>query len=157
RAAPGAAQGRVDPGLAHLTAVEVQAVPLGAGDGVAHLGVRGAGHRVHADEERSVAAVLERARVLGPLALDDELAAVVEQVGPQRVEGQLTAGTVAVHDDDLGGPGSPRAADGRVDLLGVEGAALLVQRVARTDPAPVRDAGDALHVAHDEHAHGRQL
>ena len=112
---------------------------------------------MHADEERRVAAVLERAGVLRPLALDDELAAVVEQVRPQRVERQVAAGAVTVHDDDLARPGGPRAADGRVDLLGVEGAALLVEGVARADPAPVRDPGDALHVTHDEHAHGRQL
>jgi hypothetical protein len=157
RAAPGAAQRGVDPGLPHLAPVEVEAVPLGAGHGVAHLAVARARHRVHADEERRVAAVLERTGVLRPLALDDELAAVVEQVGPQRVERLVAAGAVAVHHHDLGRTAGPRAADGGVDLLGVEGAAFLVQRIARPDPAPVRDAGDALHVADDEHAHGRQL
>jgi len=42
--------------------------------------------RLHADEERRVASVLEELRVLRPLLLGDELAAGVEVVGKEGVE-----------------------------------------------------------------------
>jgi len=60
---------------------------------------------------------------------------------------------VAVHDDDLRRPCSLGSADGRVDLLRVELAALLVHRVAARDLGPLDDAGDPLHVADHVDAH----
>ena len=65
-----------------------------------HDAVGAAGARVHADEERGVAALLEELGVLGPLVLHDEFAARVELLGNERVEVAL-AGAVAVHDHDL--------------------------------------------------------
>ena len=62
-------------------------------------------------------------------------------------------GAVAVHDDDLGGPRVEGPARRRVDLLRVEPPALVVERRPARDLLPVRDAGHALHVAHDQDAH----
>ena len=115
------------------------------------------GHRVHADEERSVDAALEVVDVLGPLVLDDVLAVRVELLGKQRVERPPFAGAVAVHDDDLGRAGGLRAAHGRVDLAGVEAAPLLVHRMAARDLLPPDDAGDALHVRDDEDLHDAKV
>ena len=67
-----------------------------ARDGVVEDAVGGAGHRVHADEERRIAAFLEEARVARPLLLDDVLARGVEIFGDQRVERVALAGAVAV-------------------------------------------------------------
>ena len=50
-------------------------------------------------------------------------------------------------------PAGPGAAHRGVDLLRVELAPLLVEGLAAVDLLPVRDAGDALHVAHDEDPH----
>src|SRR5262249_16408685 len=91
----------------------------------------------------------------GPLALDDELAALVELVGDQRVERPALARAVTVHDDDLGRAARERAPDGRVYLLRVQPPALLVERLAPGDLLPVGDAGNALHVADDGDAHRR--
>jgi hypothetical protein len=44
---------------------------------------------------------------------------------------------------------------GGVDLLGVEDPALVVELLAAGDLLPLDDAGDALHVADDVDAHGR--
>ena len=89
------------------------------------------GHRVHADEERGIAALLEEAGVARPLLLDDELAGGVEVFGDQRVEAEALTCAVAVHDDDLGRAGGLRAAHGCVDLAGVELAPLLEHRACR--------------------------
>src|SRR5262249_23654966 len=134
-------------------AVEAQLVPARGRDGVGHDAALGAGARVLADEQRRVAAVLEHLGVLGPLALHHELAALVERVGDQRVERAVAAGTVAVHHHDLGRAALEGAAHGRVELLGVEAAALLVAGAARVDLVPAADPGDALHVADDEDLH----
>ena len=115
----------------------------------------GAGAGVLADEQRHVAALLEHRRVLGPARLDDELAALVERVRDQRVERPVAAGAVAVHHHDLGRAARERAADRRVDLLGVEAAALLVAGLAGAHLLPAGDAGDALHVADDQDLHRR--
>ena len=98
---------------------------------------RGSRARVHADEERRVDALLEELGVLGPLVLDDELAVGVELLGDQRVERVAAAGAVAVHRDDLGRAGRLRAAHGRVDLAGVELAALVEERRVAVRPGPV--------------------
>ena len=66
------------PGLADERVVEPQVLVVAAGDRVAHHAVARAGARVHPDEERGVAALLQELRVLGPLVLDDELAGGVE-------------------------------------------------------------------------------
>ena len=108
---------------------------------------------MHADEQRGVAALLEELGVLGPVVLDDPLAVGVEQLGNERVERQLLAGAVAVHDDDLGRSGRLRAAYGGVDLLGVELASFLVERRAAVRLRRLDDPGDALHVADDVDAH----
>ena len=155
-AAPGAAQGRVDARLADERPVEPEVAPAGAGDGVVHDAVGRAGHRVHADEERRVAALLEELRVLRPLLLDDEVAARIEQIGDQRVERPAPAGAVAVHHDDLARAAGERAPHGGVDLLGVEAGAIGVERLSARRLLPLRDAGDALHVAHDEDAHAAE-
>ena len=155
--APCSAERGVDPRLADERAVEPEVLPLLPGDGVVEHAVRRAVHRVHADEERGVAARLEERRVLGPLLLHDELAVGVEQVGHERVERPAAAGAVAIHDDDLGRPRRFRAAHGRVDLLGVEAPALLVHRVAAARLLPLDDAGDAFHVADDVDLHGCSL
>src|SRR5581483_601298 len=80
RTAPPAAERRVDAGLADERAVEPEALPRLARDGVRHHAVRRPRHRVHADEERRVAAVLEKRRVLRPFVLDDELAVGMEEL-----------------------------------------------------------------------------
>jgi hypothetical protein len=80
---------------------------------------------VHADEERSVAARLEEGGVPRPVLLDDELAGGIEILGDERVERVAVGRAVTVHDDDLGRARRLRAANGRVDLLGVELAGLL--------------------------------
>ena len=74
--------------------------------------------------------LLEELRVARPLLLHDPLAVLVQQLRHERVEGPAAARAVAVHHDDLGRASRLRAAYGRVDLLGVELAALLVHRVA---------------------------
>src|SRR5581483_4427769 len=155
RDAPVAAHGGVDPGLADERPVEAEALPRLARDGVGEDAVGRAGHRVHADEEAGVAARLEEARVLRPLLLHDVLARRVEELRDERVEAPRPAGAVVVHDDDLRRAGRLRAAHRRVDLLGVEDAALLVELLAAGALLPLDDAGDALHVADDVDAHER--
>ena len=157
RAAPRAAERGVDARLADLRPVEPEVLPGLARDRVVEHAVGGAGHRVHADEERRVAALLEEAGVLRPLLLDDVLARGVEVLGDQRVEGVALAGAVAVHDDDLGRPGRLRTADGRVDLPGVELASLLEHGPSRVRLVALDDPADALHVADDVNAHARNL
>ena len=95
------AERRVDPGLADERPVEAKVLPRLARDGVREDAVRRAGHRVHADEERGVAAGLEEIGVLRPLLLHDVLAVGIEELGEERVEVVRTAGAVAVHDHDL--------------------------------------------------------
>ena len=154
-AVPVPAERRVDPGLADLDAVEPQAPPRRAAHRVREHAVARACHRVHADEERSVDALLEVLDVLRPLVLDDVLAVGVELLGDQRVERPPLAGAVTVHHDDLRRPGSLRAAHGRVDLARVEAAPFLVHRVAACHLLPLHDAGDAFHVADDEDLHAK--
>ena len=108
---------------------------------------------MHPDEERRVAALLEDLGVLGPLVLNDPLAARVELLREQRVERPALPGAVAVHDDDLGGACGARASHGGVDLLRVELAAFLVERLAAVHLLPLDDSGDTLHVADHEDAH----
>ena len=115
------------------------------------------GHRVHADEQRRVDALFEVLDVLGPLVLHDELAVGIELLRDQRVERPALACAVAVHDDDLRRARRLRAADGRVDLAGVEAAALLVHRVAARHLLPLDDAGDSLHIGDDEDFHGAKV
>ena len=99
---------------------------------------------------------LEELRVLRPLVLDDELAVRVEVLGDEGVERPALPRAVAVHDDDLGRAGGLRAAHGSVDLLRVELAPFLVQRLAAGGLLPLHDPGDALHVRDDVDAHGTQ-
>jgi hypothetical protein len=113
--------------------------------------------RVHADEQRRVDALLQELRVLGPLVLDDVLAIGVELFRQERVEGVALAGAVAVHHDDLGAARGLRASHRRVDLMRVELAALLVERLARARLITLDDAGDPLEVADDEDLHPRSL
>ena len=91
--------------------------------------------------------------VLGPLVLDDVFAVGIELVGDEGVERPALPRAVAVHDDDLGRAGGLRAADGRVDLAGVEAPAFLEHRVTAGDLLPPDDAGDAFHVGDDEDLH----
>ena len=157
RAAPRAAERRVDPGLAHLGAVEPEPLVVAPRDGVVHVPVLRPRHRVHADEERGVTALLEQLGIARPLLLDDPLAVLVQKLRHERVERPAAAGAVAVHDDDLGRPACLRAADGGVDLLGIELAALLVHRVTAARLLRLDDPGDALHVADDVDAHEGRL
>src|SRR5262245_25794419 len=108
---------------------------------------------MHGHEERRVAALLEELRVLRPLVLDDPLTVGVEQLRDERVERPPLSGPVAVHDDDLGRAGGLGAAHRSVDLLRVEPARLLVERLATLDLLPLDDARDTLHVADDEDLH----
>src|SRR5262249_10807652 len=152
--APVTADRGVDPRLADERAVEAEVLPRLARHGVREDALGRTRHRVHADEEAGVTAGLEEARVLRPFLLNDELAGGIEKAREQRVEAVRTSGPVVVHDDDLGRAGSLRAAHRRVDLLGVEGAPLVVELLAGGDLLPLDDAGDALHVADDVDAHG---
>ena len=120
----------MDARLADERPVEAEVEVVTPGDGVVHPAPAGTGHGVHPDEERRVAALLEELGVLGPVLLDDVLAVRVEEIRDERVERPLLAGAVAVHDDDLRRSRGLRAADGGVDLLGVELAALVVHRGA---------------------------
>ena len=70
---------------------------------------------------------------------------------------QPLSGAMAVHDDDLRRAGRLRAANGGVDLLRVELAPLLVQRLAAARLLPLHDAGDALHVRDDVDAHASSV
>ncbi len=126
RAAPLAAEGGVDPGFPDRCSVEPELAPGLAGDGVRHDAVRCSGLRVHADEQRGVAALLEQLCVFRPVVLDDVLAGRVELVRDQGIEGPLAARAVTVHDHDLGRAGGLRASNGGVDLLGVQLAAFVV-------------------------------
>src|SRR5919197_3625467 len=141
--APRAAERGVDPGLADEDAVEAQVPPPLPGDGVVHDPVGRARARVHPDEERRVAALLEERGVLRPLLLGDDLAGGIDQLRDERVEAPALAGAVVVHDDDLGRAGGLGAPHGCVDLLGVEAPALLVHDVAADDLLMLHDPGDA--------------
>src|SRR5919204_4127018 len=68
----------------------------------------------------------------------------------------MLARAVAVHDDDLVGAGSFRAAHGGVDLLRVEVTTFVIGGVRRgaVGLRPLDDPRDALHVADDEDLHG---
>src|SRR5581483_5928619 len=68
---------------------------------------------------------------------DDELAVGMEELGQERVERVVAARAVTVHDDDLGGARSLRAADGRVDLLGVQPAPFLEERAVAAGLPPL--------------------
>src|SRR5205085_2966382 len=83
-APPGPAERRVDTRLADEGPVEPEVLPLLAGNRVVHDALGRSGARVHADEERRVTALLEEARVLRPLLLDDELAGRVELFRDER-------------------------------------------------------------------------
>jgi hypothetical protein len=155
RATPRPAQRGIDADLADERPVEAQVVPVGRADRVREHAAGGAGAGVLADEQRCVTALLEQGRVLGPACLHDELAAGIEGVRDQRIERAVPARAVAVHHDHLARTRRERATDGRVDLLGVEAAALLVAGLVRADLVPARDARDALHVADDEDLHRR--
>ncbi len=111
------------------------------------------GARMHPDQQAGVAALLEQLGVARPGVMCDPVAVRVEQLGNQRVECPAATGAVAIHDDDLGGAGGLGAAHRRVDLLGVELAALLVHRRTTVDLLPHDDAADSLHVTHDQYAH----
>src|SRR5205823_13354798 len=76
--APVTAERRVDSRLAHERPVEAEALPRLARDRMGQDAVRRACHRMHADEERSVAAGFEEGRVLRPFLLDDVLAGWLE-------------------------------------------------------------------------------
>src|SRR6266540_3122353 len=149
------AQRGVDPRLPDRRAVEFQLAPRLTGDRVRHHAVGRPRLRVHGHEQRRVAPLLEELGVLGPVVLDDVLAVRVELVRDQRVERPLLARAVAVHNDDLLGAGCLRAADGRIDLFGVELAPLVVGLLFlhAIRLLPLDDPGDAFHVADDEDLH----
>src|SRR5207237_9408677 len=109
-------QRSVDPGLTDKRPVEPEVLPLLPRDGVVEHAPGGARHRVHPDEERGIATLLEELRVLRPLLLDDVFATRIKQVWNERVERPALPGAVTVHDDDLGRTGGPRAAHCRVGL-----------------------------------------
>src|SRR5205807_888631 len=136
-------------------AVELQLAPGLSGDGVGEHAVRRAGLRMHPDEERGVAALLEQLGVLGPVVLHDELAVRVELVGNEGVERPFLARAVTVHDHDVLRARGLRAAHGSVDLLGVELAPFVVRALLlrAVGLLPLDDARDALHVADDEDLH----
>ncbi len=113
--------------------------------------------RVHTDEKRSVAPLLEELRVVRPLVLHDPIAARVERLGEERVERPSLSGSMAVHDDDLGRAARASAPDDGVDLFGIELPPFLVERLATLDLLPFDDAGNALHVAHHDDAHFASL
>jgi len=77
----------------------------------------------------------------------------IELVGDERVEVEVTARAVTVHDDDLRCASGLRPANGGVDLLGVELAALVVERLVAARLSPPDDARHALDVADDVNAH----
>src|SRR4029450_2006744 len=151
-AAPGTAERRVDPGLADERLLEPEVLEAAPRDGVIEHALGRARARVHADEKRRVDALLQELRVLRPFVLDDVLAVGVELFRQQRVEGVALAGAVAVHDDDLGagrGFGTPHRG---VDLMRVELAALLVERLARAPlVAPDRSRGPPEGARDEEH------
>src|SRR5579862_3372428 len=153
RAAPVAAERSVDPGLADERAVEAEVLPGLARDRMRHDAVRRPRHRMHPDEQCGVAALLEELRVLRPFALNHELAVGIEVGGQQRVERVVAARAVAVHDDDLGCSGGLRAAHSCVDLLRVELARLVVERLVAARLRPLDEPGDAFDVADDVDAH----
>ena len=74
-----------------------------------HAAVRFPRPSVHADEERGVATGLEEHVLV--TGMYDPVAAA-RQLGHERVEGELLAGAVAIHDDDLVPPAAlaPRTA-----------------------------------------------
>ena len=154
RTVPVPAQRSVDAGLADGDAVELQVHPRLARHRVRQHAVGRARFRMHTDEERRVATGLEKLRVLRPFALHDELAVGVELVRDEGVEQVVAAGAVTVHDDDLLRSGRFRAAYRRIDLLRVEPARLVIERLVAARLPPVDDARDALDVADDVHAHG---
>src|ERR1700730_3598411 len=156
-ASPTSAESGVDAGFTDQHAVEPEVLPGLAGDRVVENAIPDSRPGVHPDEERSVTALFQKAGVLGPVLLDDELAARIEELGDQRVEVPASPGSMAVHDHHLGGAPREGATHGGVDLLGVEPAALFVKRLASADLLPLGDPGHPFHVADDMHAHAVKL
>jgi len=73
----------VDPGLTDERSVEAEVEVVAGRDRVVHAAAPCTGHRVHPDQERGIAALLEEARVLRPVLLHDVLAVGVEEVGDE--------------------------------------------------------------------------
>jgi hypothetical protein len=126
-------------------------------DGVIQSVAARARSRVHPDEECGVTAFFEKRRVLRPLVLHDELARRIEVLRDERVEGPSLPGAMAVHDDDLGGRRIIKKKNRGVDLLRVELAHFIVQRLAAGRLFPLDDPGDTLHVRDDVNAHSSSL
>src|SRR5207248_404390 len=131
--------------------------PRLAGDRVVHHALPRPGARMHADEERCIAALRQEPGVVRPFLLHDILAGRVEQIGHQGVEVPWPARAVAIHDHDLGRTGGAGAPHRRIDLLGVEAAAFLVHLMPTGHLLPLDDARDAFHVANDVDAHHSSL
>ena len=122
---------------------------------MAHHAVRRSGLGVHADEERSVASLLEQLGVLRPVVLNHVLTSSIELVRDERVEGPLPACAVAVHDDDLGRACRTGTTHRRIDLLGVQLTPFVIRALLLRSVRllPLDDPGDAFHVADDEDLH----
>src|SRR5438445_190617 len=106
---------------------ELQLAPRLPPDRVREDAVWSASLRVHADEQRCVAALLQEVDVLRPVILDDVFAPAIELVRNEGVEVPLPSGPVAVHHDDLGRSARARASYRCVDLLRVERTTLVVR------------------------------
>src|SRR4051794_19147610 len=153
RAAERAAQGGVDPRLPDRRAVEAELVDVRAGDRVVEDTVGDARPRVHPDEERRVATLLQKAGVFGPLVLNHPFAAGVEGLGQERVEGPALARTVAIHHHDIARPGREGPAHRGVDLLRVKTPRLLEERLAAVALLRLDDAGYTFDVADHVNSH----
>src|SRR5207253_2694582 len=92
RTTPRPAERGIDACLADARPVEPEVLPVATRDRVVENTVGRTRHRVHADEERGIAARLEEGRVARPLILDDELAVRIEILGDQRVPAVSVAG-----------------------------------------------------------------
>ena len=151
------AERRVDARLAHQMLVEPEIAPVRRGDGVAEDAIGRARARVHADEQRRVAALLEQFGVTRPRVMRHPFTVRIEQFGNEGIEIPPAARAVTIDHHDLLGAGGLGAAHRRVDFLGVKSPAFVIERRTAGDLFPDDDAAHPFHVRHDQHAHDSRL
>ncbi len=145
-----AADGRVQPDLAHDFAVKPDPVHAAARPRVVEDRVLGADAGVIADEEDAIDAVLN--------TFDHRKwprgAGVEPGAGIEFFDEHVQIVPVPVADDHFIRTGIERAANGGVDIPGHQAAEAIVFGVARVGLVAVHHARDAFHVGCDENFHG---
>ena len=150
---PAASYRRQDAAFADERIVDPGVVPGFGGDGVAEHAVGRSGHRVRAEKEDGIVALLIGGDVTRPGIAKDVLRPRFQALRLEAFEAIRAARAVTIDDDDLSRPCRPRPAYRRVHLIGIEPSALLVEGGAAGDLFPGFDAGDALHIAENDYTH----